>query len=399
MTTATPFRIEPCELATVPTDLADLIAELARRANDLGTRLHPLTAGSLADLVRVMNCYYSNLIEGHNTRPRDIERALSGDLSPESERRSLQLEALAHIEVQREIDAVVADPSASSEPASVAFLSWVHHRFYSLMPAEFRQVSANGRTLSLVPGAFRANPAEEVSVGRHQPPSSARVTEFMQYFERRFRLGAMGTAGRILAMAIAHHRLNYIHPFVDGNGRVSRLMSHAIAARAGIGAHGLWSISRGLARGLHDRGEYARMMDLADTPRRDDLDGRGNLSLSALEEFVRWFLKVALDQLEFMTALFDLRTLNERLRRYLIEELRIGEAAAAIVDEVLVRGEIARGDASRITGLKDRAARSALGALVEHGLLASASPKGPVSLRFPEKSRDALFPRLFLGTD
>ena len=69
-------------------------------------------------------------------------------------------------------------------------------------------------------------------------------------------------------MAAAHHRLNYIHPFLDGNGRVSRLMSHAMALSAGIGAHGLWSVSRGLARGLTSRGDYKRMMDHADSPGR-----------------------------------------------------------------------------------------------------------------------------------
>jgi Fic family protein len=87
---------------------------------------------------------------------------------------------------------------------------------------------------------------------------------------------------RILALSAAHHRLNYIHPFLDGNGRVTRLMSHAMALQAGIGAHGLWSVSPGLARGLESRGDYKRMMDHADMPRQGDLDGRGNLSTKAL---------------------------------------------------------------------------------------------------------------------
>ena len=76
----------------------------------------------------------------------------------------------------------------------------------------------------------------------------------------------------------------------DGNGRVSRLMSHAMALKAGIGAHGLWSVSRGLARGLDSRREYKTWMDRADTPRQGDPDGRGNLSRSALVDFTLWFL-------------------------------------------------------------------------------------------------------------
>src|SRR5581483_9115744 len=111
----------------------------------------------------------------------------------------------------------------------------------------------------------------------------------------RYRFDRFGASAPIVAIAAAHHRFNYIHPFPDGNGRVSRLMSHAMAQLAGIGAHGLWSISRGLARGLTAPSEYKRMMDLADMPRQGDLDGRGNLSLKALNEFVLWFLKVCLD--------------------------------------------------------------------------------------------------------
>jgi Fic family protein len=117
-----------------------------------------------------------------------------------------------------------------------------------------------------------------------------------------------------MAMASANHRFNYIHPVPDGNGRVSRLMSHAMASAAGIGAHGLWSVSRGLARGLESRGDYKRMMDYADMPRQGDLDGRGKLSDAALKEFVLWFLKVCLDQVTFMSELFDRNTLSRRLR-------------------------------------------------------------------------------------
>jgi Fic family protein len=65
------------------------------------------------------------------------------------------------------------------------------------------------------------------------------VADFMAYLERRYRLAPMGKAARIRAMAAAHHRLNYVHPFPDGNGRLSRLMSYAMAFEAGIGAHGL----------------------------------------------------------------------------------------------------------------------------------------------------------------
>jgi Fic family protein len=205
----------------------------------------------------------------------------------------------------------------------------------------------------------------------------------------------MGKAGRIITMAAAHHRLNYIHPFPDGNGRVSRLMSHAMAWSSDVAAHGLWSISRGLARGLESRGEYKRMMDLADTPRQADADVRGNLSERALIDFVVWFLRVAVDQVTFMSGLFDLETLADRFRALVARHEGLKPQAGRLLEEALVRGEIDRGEVPRITGLPERSARRVLNDVLHEGLLASATPKGPVSLRFPTHSLETLFPRLY----
>jgi Fic family protein len=168
-----------------------------------------------------------------------------------------------------------------------------------------------------------------------------------------------------------------------------------MAWKAGIAAHGLWSVSRGLARGLESRTEYKQMMDLADSPRQSDLDGRGNLSEQALVEFVTWFLRVAIDQVTFMSSLFDLETLGGRLRNFVTSHPALKLEGARILEEALIRGEIERGDASRITGLPERTARRVLNDLTEARLLASSTPKGQVSLRFPADSLETLFPLLY----
>ena len=229
-------------------------------------------------------------------------------------------------------------------------------------------------------------------------PNAYRLAEqrgFTEMTHPMFNTLAKWTASRIMALPAAHHRLNYIHPFPDGNGRVSRLMSHAMAHQTGIGAHGLWSISRGLARGLESRSEYKRMMDLADMPRQGDLDGRGNLSLKALKEYVLWFLKVCLDQVQFMSGLFDLNELKQRLRTLAERSSALKPQAAALLEEALMRGEFERGEVARITGLPERTARRVLTDVTELGLLASSTPKGPVSLRFPDSALEELFPRLY----
>ena len=105
--------------------LEDLAVTLVAEANGLATQLHPIVREEVGNLVRSMNCYYSNLIEGHNTHPRDIDRALCGDYSTDLEKRNLQHEALAHIEVQRIID--LGEPGYSV--ASVDFIRWLHRDF------------------------------------------------------------------------------------------------------------------------------------------------------------------------------------------------------------------------------------------------------------------------------
>jgi Fic family protein len=337
----TPDRIEPALLDEIPPPVADAIAELSAATAKLGSALHPCTSANLAGLVRIMNSYYSNLIEGHHTRPRDIEQALAGRIEGTEEQRNLQLEAVAHIRVQAELDRMAAAETLP-EAASQDFIRWLHREFYKDAPADRLRVRGAGREFRMEPGQWRSSPEADVAVGRHLPPSSDRVAAFMAYFESRYRFERLGKAGRIAAIATAHHRFNYIHPFPDGNGRVSRLMSHAMAHEAGIGAHGLWSISRGLARGRDSRGEYKRMMDHADMPRQGDLDGRGNLSLRALVDFVLWFLRVCIDQVAFMSDLFELSTLSRRLRSYVERSDHLPPEAANLLEEALFRGEFDR---------------------------------------------------------
>jgi Fic family protein len=410
-------RIEPARLDDVPEHIANLIAELSAAAAKLEHSLAPRTALSLAEMVRIMNTYYSNLIEGNQTKPRDIESALqsgrrravnqpetiyieqavAGTGAAGSADRDLLTEAVAHLRIQAQIDRLYAS-AGDHEPAEGEFIKWLHREFYLGASQNKLRISGAGRDFQMMPGEWRSKAEHDVAVGRHQPPSSGRVEDFMQYFSDRYKFAPLGKAARILAMPAAHHRFNYVHPFPDGNGRVSRLMSHAMAHSAGIGAHGLWSVSRGLARGLESRNDYQRMMAHADMPRQGDLDGRGNLSLRALIDFTAWFLKVCLDQVEFMSNLFEIDTLSKRLRRCVEADINVRPEAARLLDEALVRGSFDRGDAARISGLPERSARRVLGQLVQSGLLSSDSPKSPVYLRFPMRLQDVLFPHLFSET-
>lgn len=399
-------RLEPARIDILAGDLPDLVAELAAKAEGLGRALHPRTAANLADLVRLMNTYYSNLIEGHNTRPRDIERALAG--VRDEDKRDLQQEAVAHYRVQERIDAQAASGELE-DPAKPNFLRELHRDFYAGASPAMLMIKGKDRRFVMTPGEWRQGQEQDVEIGDHLPPPSDRVPAFMDYFHLRFAFepapgGVMqgvgaGRAKRILAMATAHHRFNWIHPFPDGNARVSRLMSHAMAHKAGVGAHGLWSISRGLARGLagglDGRGEYKQHMASADWVRQGDRDGRGHLSQRGLELFATWFLQVCLDQLSFMSDLFELDALSKRLSRHVERSETLAPESNRLIQEALIRGEFDRGEAERITQLPERSARRILRQLVDEGLLASDTPKGAVSLRFPSDTLEALFPRLY----
>lgn len=409
-----PTQIEPARIEALTGDLPDLVADLSAKAEVLGKALHPRTAANLADLVRIMNTYYSNLIEGHNTRPREIERALAGqrDEDKDQSSRDLLTEAVAHYRVQEALDRAALGDTLG-DPADPEFIRSLHRDFYADASAAMLTIEGVGQRFVMTPGEWRTGSRQDVQVGRHLPPSSDRVADFMAYFHSRFafhpRAGmgltavGPGRGKRILAMATSHHRFNWIHPFPDGNGRVSRLMSHAMAQAAGIGAYGLWSVSRGLARGLSggldhgadSRAQYKRHMAHADAPRQGDRDGRGNLSLEGLETFATWFLKVCLDQVSYMSELFDLTALSKRIERHVALEEGLPPESNWLLQEALLRGEFDRGEAERITRLPERTARRLLRKLTDAGLLASDTPKGPVSLRFPASTLDVLFPRLY----
>lgn len=369
------------------TELNDLALELASASAGFRRSLPPGIVGALASLVRAMNCYYSNLIEGHHTHPVDIERAMHNDYSADPEKRNLQIEAKAHVAVQQWVD----DGSIRGRAVAVEIICEVHRRFSSLLPDELLAVSEpeTGREITVVPGELRRN---DVKVGRHFAISPGAVPRFMARFEQVY--GNLGRAETILAAAAAHHRLLWIHPFADGNGRVARLMSHATLLEA-LDTGSIWSVARGLAR---NAAAYKGHLMACDAPRRSDLDGRGNLSEEALAEFTRFFLKACLDQVHFMEQLVQPDRLRDRMLHWAEEEVRAGTLpaqAGQVLEAVLFRGELPRADVPSLLGITDRHARRIVSALAERGVLASQSTRAPLTMTFPAALAARWMPGLF----
>ncbi len=385
-------QMEPMFPTAKGEELNSLAVEVIRQSAALGERLHPVTRRGVVELVRTMNSYYSNLIEGHNTHPADIERAMARDYSLEPATRALQEESVAHIDVQRLIEQrLVENPEENI--CSQAFLCWIHREFYERIPCEFREIKTPGGDINIViPGRLRE---DEVEVGRHFPPAFEALDSFLTRFEECYGNVNLGEIRKVVAAAAAHHRLAWIHPFLGGNGRVTRLFTHAYLVKARIDGHGLWTASRGLAR---NRTAYMGALASADEHRHGDLDGRGNLSNKGLLDFCIFFLQTALDQISFMSERLELDGILRRLEGYVGRQVSFGELpleANYLLREAFLRGEVPRGEVARITGKPDRTARRILKNLLEKKLLTSDSERAPVRLAFPTKVAGYYFPQLY----
>lgn len=382
--------MEPLRLAEGSehrTELTELAVDLAARSAGFRRSLPEGVVGALANLVRAMNCYYSNLIEGHNTHPVDIERAMRSDYSSEPRKRNLQLEARAHVSVQQWIDAGALKGRAMSRDG----ICEIHRRFGELLPDELLWIEDpdTHERIRVEPGVLRTR---DVKVGRHVAVSSGAVPRFLVRFEEAY--SELGRAELILAAAAAHHRLLWIHPFLDGNGRVARLMSHAMYLGA-LDSGGIWSIARGLAR---QERAYKDQLIACDQPRQGEMDGRGSLSERALTDFSHFFLEVCIDQVRFMEALVQPGRLRDRIQIWATEETRSGRLpakAGLVLEAVLYRGELPRSDVGEMLGTGERQARRVVAALIDAGVIVSEQIRAPLRIGFPASLAGRWLPGLF----
>ena len=368
--------------------LNDLALDLTQKSAGFRRSLPASLLSSLADLVRAMNCYYSNLIEGHDTHPIEIERALKNDYSSDAHKRDLQLEARAHIAVQQWID---TGGLKDKRAITTAGITETHRRFCELLPDDLLWVDdpITKERVRVIPGELRRR---DVKVGNHIAISPGALPRFLERFQQVY--AHLGKADLLVATAAIHHRLLWMHPFLDGNGRVARLTSHALLLDI-LDTGGVWSIARGLARNV---AEYKALLANCDRPRRNDLDGRGALSEEALAEFTRFFLTTCIDQVSFMEDLMQPDRLRSRILVWAEEEVRAGALPAksgAILEAILYRGELPRGEVDGVVGTGDRQARRIVTALLDKSVLASNSRRAPLRLAFPAALASRWMPGLF----
>lgn len=383
-----PHQFEPLLPRAQLGEVVEHTRKVVEKAYRLQHAVAPSTGLALQNLVRGMNSYYSNRIEGQGTHPRNIERALISDFSATPDIAQRQRIALAHIEAEKELEAMLPPTSIESFALHSSFLVSAHAALYRrLEPAD--RTTKDGRVLE--PGTLRI---EDVSVGRHQPPLAASIPAFLARMDHVYPR-IKGLDSILYFIAAAHHRFAWVHPFGDGNGRACRLQTHC--AMMPLTA-GLWSVNRGLAR---QREKYYELLDAADGPRQGDLDGRGNLSEKALRQWCAFFIELADDQVTFMEKLLGLDKLKEAISTLMLvrsestQYKNYSRQATLALHHVMLAGPTARGDFMAMTGCPERTASRILAELLKDRLLVSDGPRDRVAFNFPLDALGILLPNLY----
>lgn len=383
----------PSDAALASSDLREKARELDIRAARLFGHLSPITARVITETLRVINSYYSNMIEGNNTSPADIRKASRGEFLADARARNYQIESNAHVEVQ----AVLAEEDIDADRVvSCEFIAHIHQLFFDRIPDELKVLEDGSR---VIPGQIRV---KEVTIGRHLAPSFNTVPRLLQRYTEAYSARRIG-AHPIIGIMAAHHRLAYIHPFLDGNGRAIRLLTDEMLRAHGVGGVGIWCMSRGLARSArHPTRTYKAMLDAADAPRKGDRDGRGALSERALVNFIDFMIEVAIDQVDYMAQLIATEGARARIDSYINRRndgLIVGlgpikPAAGRILKEAFAEGELARSDVADIAGMNANTVRKLIQQMKAEGLLSETSSRSPLRLAIPEHFESYLLPGL-----
>lgn len=384
----------PSDAAIDKSSLPNLMLELERKAAMLSGMIKPVTSAVLEEHMQVINAYYSNLMEGNSTQPRDIRKAMRGDYDADSIKRNFQLESLAHVNAQRQIGEIdVSDVYLLSEQC---FLD-IHRILNSEIPKSLCKVaSESDESLVVVPGRFRT---VDVQLGWRAPPSNDDIFLYIKRFSDAYRLDWFRGQKQLIAGMSAHHRFLWIHPFLDGNGRIGRLYIDLFLKHIGIGGYGIWCLSRGLAR---TNVEYKSALARADYPRQGDRDGRGVLSEANLVSFCEYMIKTAIDQVEYMIDILDLQGMEKRIRAYVDDRGKglirgmgsLRPEASKLLERAFLLGEIPKSEVAELSGLNLATARKLSQQLKEEGLLTETSSRSPLRWAIPEHAECYYLPDL-----
>ena len=380
----------------IDSKLLSMAEELCIKSASLTGTHAPQVIYGIKELLRKVNSYYSNQIESEGTHPIDIDKATREEFSSNSKEKQLQQLSLVHIEVQKYVESYFTE---GQTPYSKEFILDVHRALYSHPDmTHFLEIEdkENNTIIEMIPGELRES---NVRVGQHIAPDHTELPHFFNKYEHLYKVPNHATQAQQVSYALAsHHRLMWIHPFLDGNGRTARLVLDGIFSSMPLEGYGLWNISRGLSRRSED---YKRSLALADMVRQGDLDGRGALSAKAFISYIKFMLEIALDQVDFMNKNLKMNALHERIERYirlsregLFNTKSLPKYSELLFKELLMTGEVPRGRVMNIIHTKERTATTLIKELTEMDFLESDTPKSAIRLKFNAHFASYIFPEL-----
>jgi Fic family protein len=349
----------------------------------------------IKNLLRVTNSYYSNRIESEGTHPINIEKAMKKEFSEDTKEKQLQYLSLAYIQTQIQLE---KELNFDETPFDTQFQKQIHKNFYSYEGMEsFLKIKKDEKDINMIPGELRNM---DVKIGSHIAVPYQEIENMMSEYNNAYNSSVKHglKAKKIINIFSSHHRFVWIHPFLDGNGRTSRLLLDTLIKFIGIEGYGLWNISRGLAR---DNSKYKSLLAKADEIRTSDYDGRGNLTNKGLYELVNFMLDIAIDQINYMKSVLGIKELSLRIENYVefskkkmyrIEPLP--KNTDRLLKELLIKGTIKRGEVEKIIGTKQTAASKLMKELLEKNYIQSDSPRGDIRIKFNAHFAMKIFPEL-----
>ena len=395
----------------IPTNLqGNLDNTLLQKANQVileSIKIDPpfayQTKQEIFNLLKMINSYYSNLIESEGTKPSDIEQALKNNYDTDYKKQKLQKLAIRYIEAQTQIKEWIKN---GDNPLTKEFILKLHKFFYEdEKMKDYLIIEHNNQKIKMTPGEFRN---KDVIIANHIAPDYKEIDSLMNQFENAYKLrNSMNLETKLLYIISAHHRFLWIHPFLDGNGRISRLLLDACFYYIELEGYGLWSISRGFAKYQE---KYRKALGMADLKREGDYDGRGFLSLKNLIYYVDSILDIIQDQITYSQTLMPFDKLFDRIELFItltqnpsflnvknqiIHKLPI--YASNVLKEILVKGEIKRGDVKKLISRSDRTASDLIKKLIQMELIEPTNPKSTKSslkIKIPVYYSKILFPEL-----
>lgn len=346
----TKFKAYPLRLLAPSFDspLTGLIMELDHlRKQQLDSTTPAYLFYQLKRLFHLFESVGSARIEGNNTTVAEyIETKIEGETA--SPRVDEGIQEIANIELAM---GYIEEYIGSGYPINETFLKAIQQII----------VQDLGREGDMYAGAYR--PANvRIANSSHCPPESNLVPVYMEELFSFLRDDASFQFD-LIKVALAHHRLVWIHPFNNGNGRTVRLFTYALLLHYKFGVDIADRIVNPTAIFCSDRDRYYQMLSEADSGEED--------KLLAWCEYVLSGLKV---EIEKVKRLCDYDYVQRRILMPALDQALEREHITDMEHKILViavkKKELQSADLQELFEHKSAATRSAaIKKLVNQGML------------------------------